>query len=211
VQKPTKTTYVLIDYENVQPKDVSLLVGETFQVKVFIGANQAKIPTSLVRALHPLGNKLEYIQLDTAGSNALDFHIAYYLGDLCARDRSAMFQIISKDSGFDPLIRHLKKKGILVGRSDTIADVTGSKVARAPEDEQRARLAIAHLIGLKSARPKKMTTLRSTLHALYQGKLSEAALAALVDALSKQGIVQTDGTKVSYSFPTPGVVPNVTP
>jgi hypothetical protein len=37
-----KTNFVLVDFENVQPKNVSLLSGGPFEIKVFLGANQAK-------------------------------------------------------------------------------------------------------------------------------------------------------------------------
>ena len=38
----------------------------------------------------------------------LDFHIAYYLGDLAVKEPDADFYILSKDTGFDPLIEHLE-------------------------------------------------------------------------------------------------------
>ena len=38
------TTYVLIDYENVQPNELALLRGGSFKVRLFLGANQVKIP-----------------------------------------------------------------------------------------------------------------------------------------------------------------------
>jgi hypothetical protein len=42
-----KTQYVLIDHENVQPKDLGLLDGQLLKVIVFLGANQARISTEL--------------------------------------------------------------------------------------------------------------------------------------------------------------------
>ena len=107
-----RTNYVLIDYENVQPSDLAMLRDGPFKVKVFLGANQAKIPVALAAALQGLGANAEYVLLASSGSNALDFHIAYYVGILSAQDSSAFFHIISKDTGFDPLIKHLKAKGV---------------------------------------------------------------------------------------------------
>ncbi len=65
---------VLVDFENVQPSDVALLKEGPFKVKVFLGPNQLKVPVSLAAALQPLGVNAEYIPLDSAGKNALDFH-----------------------------------------------------------------------------------------------------------------------------------------
>ena len=43
--------YVLIDYENVQPKDLALLDGQPVHVIVFLGASQKSVPTELAMAL----------------------------------------------------------------------------------------------------------------------------------------------------------------
>ena len=118
-----RTNYVLVDYENVQPADISLLGTGPFKVRVFLGPNQAKIPVGLAAALQALGRDAEYVLLATAGSNALDFHIAYYVGVLSASEPTAVFHIISKDTGFDPLLKHLKARGVRAHRSVRIADI----------------------------------------------------------------------------------------
>jgi len=51
----TRTNYVLVDFENVQPKDIGLLKDGPFSVKVFLGPNQSKIPVALAAALQSLG------------------------------------------------------------------------------------------------------------------------------------------------------------
>jgi len=52
----TRTNYVLVDFENVQPKDIGLLKDGPFKVKVFLGPNQSKIPVSLASSLQSLGD-----------------------------------------------------------------------------------------------------------------------------------------------------------
>ena len=71
------THYVLIDFENVQPKSLSALGGHPFKVKVFVGANQTKVPMDLARALQPMGENAEYIPISGNGRNALDLHVAF--------------------------------------------------------------------------------------------------------------------------------------
>ena len=71
------SNYVLIDFENVQPKNLELLEGHPFKVLVFVGANQTKLPMPVVKAMQALGQKAEYIEISGSGRNALDFHIAY--------------------------------------------------------------------------------------------------------------------------------------
>jgi len=105
-----RNNYILIDYENVQLTDISEIKEHPFKVLVFIGANQTKLPFEFVSSLQMLGNNAEYIKISGNGSNALDFHIAFYIGQLAERDANAYFYIISKDTGFDPLINHLQRK-----------------------------------------------------------------------------------------------------
>jgi hypothetical protein len=197
----TRTNYILIDYENVQPTDFALLRNAPVKVKVFLGANQAKIPVSLAAALQELGTNAEYVLLESSGSNALDFHIAYYIGLLSAQDTSAFFHIISKDTGFDPLVKHLKAKGVFAQRSVAISSIPFFKPELPPTTDEQIDVAVAHLTKMKAAKPRAEKTLLSTLHALFKKELSEQQLAALFASLCKRGIVKVDGTKVSYELP----------
>lgn len=198
------TNYVLIDYENVQPADLAMLRGGPFNVKIFLGANQARIPVGLAAALQGLGANAEYVLLDAFGSNALDFHIAYYVGILSTQDSSAFFHVISKDTGFDPLIRHLKSKGIFAERSVSIASIPYFKPALPSTSDAQVEVVVAHLAKLKAAKPRAEKTLLSTLHALFKKELSEHQLSALFALLRKRGIVKIDGTRVSYELPPSG-------
>ena len=120
-----KTHYVLIDFENVQVKSLALLKGDHFSVKVFIGPKNTKLPVDLVLAMQKLGNNADYIKLEVSGANALDFHITYYLGALTAADPDGVFHIISRDTGFDSLIKHLKSRKVACERSVSIEEMVG--------------------------------------------------------------------------------------
>lgn len=54
--------------------------------------------------MQQLGADAQYIKIGGSGKNALDFHLAFYIGELSARDPEAYFNIVSKDTGFDPLV-----------------------------------------------------------------------------------------------------------
>lgn len=198
----TRTNYILVDFENVQPQDIGLLKDGPFKVKIFLGPNQSKIPVSLAVALQSLGDNAEYISLETAGSNALDFHIAYYIGVLSATEPAAFFHVISKDTGFDSLLKYLKGRKIFAHRSTCIADIPYFKPTLPAAPEAQVEIAIADLIRRKASKPRTQKTLLSTLHALYKKELSEQQLTALFAALCKRGVVKVDGTKVSYALPT---------
>lgn len=196
-----RTNFVLVDFENVQPKDLGLLKDGPFRVKVFLGPNQSKVPVALASALQSLGSNAEYVVLETAGTNALDFHIAYYIGALSCEDPTAFFHIITKDTGFDPLIKHLKGKKIFAQRSTCIADIPYFKPSLPAAPDAQIELVVADLIRRKASKPRTQKTLLSTLHALFKKELSEQQLTQLFASLCSRGIVRVEGTKVSYGLP----------
>ena len=118
-----RINYVLIDLENVKPTSFELLNYDHFRVMVFVGSNQAKVALDFADSLQRLGSKAEYIRIAGNGPNALDFHIAYYIGRLAKEDANAHFHIISKDAGFDPLIKHLRTQKISAHRAKSIDDI----------------------------------------------------------------------------------------
>lgn len=231
-----KTNYVLIDFENVQPATIAALDAEHFHVIVFCGANQTKVGLDLATAIQKMGSRAQYLQISGNGSNALDFHIAFYIGELASREPGAFFHIISKDTGFDPLIAHLKSRKILCARSKTIADMPifrgaeqaststfsaappvvpstkktssaaaakqGKTAASPPKQGPTERIAdaVKDLIRRGNSRPRTLKTLSSTLHALFNKKLGETEIRALIDGLVEGKHVAVDGTKVTYTL-----------
>ncbi|MGH8426860.1 MAG: PIN domain-containing protein [Gammaproteobacteria bacterium] len=193
-----KTNYLLLDYENVQPKSLTLLNGVPFKVLVFLGPNQTKVPVEFAKELQKLGTDAEYIQISHSGSNALDFHIAFTIGELSKADANAYFHIISKDTGFDPLIQYAKKKGILVQRSKDISEVPILKLSNAKTNAEKIEAVTRNLAGRGSARPRKVKTLANTINCLFQNGLSESELRELVVALEKQGYISIEGESVAY-------------
>ncbi|MDT8363795.1 MAG: PIN domain-containing protein [Nitrosomonas sp.] len=195
-----RTNYIFIDFENVQPQDIGLLGKGPFKVKIFLGSNQSKISVSFAAILQSLGDNAEYISLKTAGSNALDFHIAYYIGVLSAAEPTAFFHIISKDTGFDPLLNYLKYKKIFAQRSICIADIPYFKPAPPAVPESHVEAVIADLIRRKTSQPRTQKTLLNTIHTLFKKELPEQQRVALFTTLCKRGIVKVNGTKLSYTL-----------
>lgn len=108
--------YVLSDFENVQFSDIGSLKPGECRIKVFIGQNQTKLPVELFEALRPFGTDADLVRITGSGPNALDFHIAFYIGRLAAEFPGSTFTIISGDTGFDPLIKHLASQDIACKR-----------------------------------------------------------------------------------------------
>lgn len=97
----------LIDFENVQPTGVGRLVPGACRIMLFLGQNQNKVSVELTRALQPFGTDVGYVSISGNGPNAVDFHIAFYIGHMAENHPGAKFIIVSSDTGFDPLVRHL--------------------------------------------------------------------------------------------------------
>ena len=85
------TNYILIDLENVQPKNLEILANHPFKVFVFVGANQAKVTYNMAAAMQEFGENAKYKKISGNGQNALDFHIAFYIGELSTHDPEAYF------------------------------------------------------------------------------------------------------------------------
>lgn len=196
-----KNNYILIDYENVHPKTLEILNGHPVKVLVFVGANQAKVPFELASSLQALGSKAEYVKINGTGTNALDFHIAFYIGQLSERDPDAFFHVISKDTGFDPLIRHLKEKKILAKREKDLAEIPFLEISSSTSPEEKLAAIVKSLSARGHSRPRKVKTLTSTINALFSKSLSEDEVKKLVEELRRKGYISIQGERVSYKPP----------
>ena len=192
--------YILLDYENIQPKDLDLIKGEQYQVKVFLGANQSYVQRGVATALQALGAQGEYVSVEKPGKNAVDFHIAYYLGEIAGRGGEAKFFIVSKDTGFDPLVEHLKGRGIRVRRVEEISEITRAEAIKAPGTNGSIPIAeaIEHLKAMKKNKPQSWKSLFSNLASRF--KLEEKEASKLVDDLFNRGAVSEVGGKLEYRF-----------
>ncbi|HET8696267.1 MAG TPA: PIN domain-containing protein [Gammaproteobacteria bacterium] len=182
--------YVLIDYENVQPKDLALLDGQPVHVIVFLGANQKSVPADLAMALQARGANGQYVQINANGRNALDLHIAFHIGELAAKDPSASFHVISKDGDYDPLLRHLKSRGIEAQRSATLASLV-------PVPPDRVERAIAYLQNPSTKRPRTMKSLANALNTHLGGKLESPEIDVLIAELERRDIISVADGKVA--------------
>ncbi len=195
-----KNGFVLVDFENIQPKDIGALNDRPFRIKVFVGAHQAKIPLDMARALQAFGPDAEYIQIDGSGRNALDFHIAYYMGRLAAETPDACFYLISKDTGFDPLIKHLMAQNVLCKRLKSIADIHLPETPNSGPVSEKIDVVIDNLARRKAARPRTVKTLRSTIKALFGNQLMDGELDKLIEELTQRRAIDIVDGKVHYTL-----------
>ena len=197
-----RTNYVLIDYENVQPDAVSLLDADHFKVKVFVGASQNRLAFDTASALQKLGDKAEYVKISGNGSNALDLHIAYHIGRISAQDPTAYFHIVSKDTGFDPLVQHLRNQNISAARFNAVSEIPRLQAVSSKTIPDKLAVVVMNLQQRGASKPRTLKTLKNTINALFQKLLSEAELVAIVNGLEQEGFITIDATKVTYILST---------
>lgn len=195
-----RINYVLIDFENVQPESLAVFQQDHFKVMVFVGANQTKVPFEVAQAMQAMGSKAEYIKITGNGSNALDFHIAFYIGQLASADPTAFFHIISKDAGFDPLIAHLKTKNILAAREVSVTDIPLIKASTTKTPEDRLQIIVGKLRLAKATKPATVKTLSSHINNHFQKQLSEAEVSAFVSAMVAAGYIAIANNKITYTL-----------
>lgn len=187
---------LLVDLENVQKVDLTRVPPEA-HVMIFYGITQKKLPEELVVQAQPLGTRLTWIKISGQGPNALDFHIAYYLGREFALHRDARCAILSRDLGFDPLVRHLQTQDLECRRVATVKDAFPAEVARATVADPFDRL--LKLLAKEKQRPLKRKSLEGKVKGWFQ-TLSAPEQTALLQRLINEGHVRESGKTLVYDL-----------
>jgi hypothetical protein len=204
-----KTNYVLIDFENVQPQQLTSLKAMSPKIKVFLGPTQTKIPKDFAKCLQDFGSDARYIEIEGVGPNALDFHIAFYIGELVASDSTGNFHIISKDTGFDPLIRHLQSRRITIRRYSDVTQIPLLGASPEKGAEERIAFLLDKLGKMKSNFPTTSQTLQNHINGLFAKRLSEPELSRLIDELFSRKVVALVEGKLVYNSPGTPIKPEV--
>ena len=200
----SRTQYVLVDFENVQPRNLEILADHPVKLFVFVGGNQNKVSLDFAKKMQQFGSNGRYVEIDGSGKNALDFHIAYYLGQLSEQSPDADFHVISRDTGFDPLLRHLRATKIRVSRLRDLAEIPILRVSPAMSNDDKIALIVRNLATRGHARPRKVKTLANTINSLFTTRLEESELLSLVRELQDRDYIEVNGSDVSYRLPEPG-------
>ena len=181
--------HVFVDFENVHQIDLSVIGSKAICLTLLLGARQTKLDVELVEKLMEHASSVHLVRLTSSGKNALDFALAYYLGRAVMTDPTAQFYIVSKDTGFDPLIEHLRTRHIHAERHDDFTALVGARPAKpspAPPEDLPAR-ALGHLRRNTTNRPKRKKTLVSHLRAFAGKAVTEADVLDFVEKLRAAG------------------------
>ena len=205
--------HVFVDYENVQVLDLDVIRSRGVTFTLLIGPAKRKLDVELVETLFAHAASMELVRLVSSGKNALDFMLAYYVGRAVAADPKGYFHIISKDTGYDPMIKHLRTRNIKVRRHDKFSELTFSDApkpsatvavqpALAPPATLKSKTVekiegamgrvLAHLRKHVKNRPKKRKKLVSHLTTVLGKQSTEKGVAQLIEKLTKEGHLAID-------------------
>lgn len=212
-------TYILIDFENVQPlaEDLKLIRGEHCQVRVFHGSHQSRFDKDMVKALQPLGERADYIECEKKGKNALDFRIAFFLGSIAKEYESNKTKpaivVISKDTDLDTLLEHVRSLGFDARRTATVRHAMFPDKAESPAPPKLAKAIkqgpisaslqtlVAYLVDHPKNRPAKIETLKNHLNNIFSRAVSDQEKDALIAELVAQDFAAVTGKKIEYKIP----------
>jgi len=185
---------LLVDLENVQKVDLSCVPADA-RVMIFYGITQKKLPAELVVQAQPLGPRLKWVKISGQGPNALDFHIAFYLGQELANSPNSECAILSRDTGFDPLMRHLQAFGRTCRRVNSLKDAFPAEAYA--EADHFARLVA--LLKKEKARPARRKGLAGKVKSWFPG-LTEDARLALIQRLFDESRVRESEKVLTFDL-----------
>ena len=158
----------------------------------------------MVEKVQRFGELGEWIKIEGAGPNALDFHIAYTLGLLSASEKDVTYIVVSKDTGFDPLIAFMNANGLKCCRVDGFENnppkntekKTVQPVVAEDKNQDKALYVIQKLKAMPKPRSEK--TLKNAIKSMFQNHLNESELGKLYSEMKKRKLVVDVQGKLQY-------------
>jgi hypothetical protein len=221
-----KPRLLLVDFENVQQVELNEL-DDSYRVIIFVGSNQKSVPIEMVTRAQRLGGRIEWQRVSGEGRNALDFFIAWHLGRVTEKSPRPECIVLSKDKGFDPLLRHLVAAGMKCRRINSLQELRSAapsaRDVRSPKHEirggggrggsglpgagdlQREEPNVKRVVELlgkleKRSRPRKRKTLAQSISAAFQKRLSRQEVDHIIDTLVAKALVSESGGQLHYHF-----------
>jgi len=168
------------------------------QFVIFVGSSQKNVPIDLVTSAQRLGDRIEWLRVEGNGSNALDFHIACHLGRIIEKSPNIYCIVLSKDKGFDPLLRYLKKNGLKCKRISSLLELDPKSTTEEEPNYKR----VFELLSKsdKKARPRKLKTLSQHISSMFQNKIVQSDIDRIIDLLFANKMISESNNTISYEF-----------
>ena len=214
--------HVFVDYENVKSVNPLVIGEKNLRLYLFLGPENKTLKVDVVEKLLEHSQAVHMIRSPKAGKNALDFVLAFHLGQAVLSDSKAYFHIVSKDTGFDALVELLKSRKVKVKRHVDWSDldfqsptkpavtqvspvITEPKVQPAPKLSASLKTTVTPALSSSAAklienlkklpkpkRPKKEKSLIAHAKPLCGKDVSEAAVKKVMMELTKAKMITVD-------------------
>src|SRR3954451_24390709 len=153
-----QTNYIFVDFENIHEVDLDLVAEKPVVVILVLGERHKNLPVDLVKKFLKYPAQVRLVETGRSGRNALDFVLSYRIGVESVANPKGFFHVVSRDTGFDALIHHLKANHLLAARHESFAKALGESDGNLPPTDQRINLVIERLTKNKKNRPKREKT-----------------------------------------------------
>jgi hypothetical protein len=216
-----------VDFESIQKIDTNLVDSKT-KIIVMVGLDQDSKAFEFAKNLFNSIASIELIKVNGRGPNALDMFIAFYIGRYFDNIKESQITIISKDSDYDQLIKHLDGYGISIKRINLIEEIDKPIVETAepqktekvktpkkkvktnntpkitdntPKTEETQKI-IEYLQKQtktdKKSRPKKLATLENYLFTHFARKIPADEIKNAIDFMKNNGNIVVADNKIDY-------------
>jgi len=208
----TPVHHVFLDFENVHEIDLAALGSKAVSFTLLVGARQTKLDVAIVEKLLDHATSVQLVRLTSSGKNALDFILAYHVGRAVSADPTGFFYIIAKDTGYDPLVNHLRSNHIHASRHDDFTSLPFLRaipcpVAAKPKAAPKAKVpapvldgiwsrVVEHLRKNSTSRPRTKRRLLRNLLARFAKEIPEAEVPGVIEYLSQAGYIAIDAKDV---------------
>ena len=145
-----RINYIFVDFENVQETDLDRIANKPVKVRLVLGERHKSLPVKIVKLIQKFAEQVRLVETGLNGINALDFVLACEIGGESQLDPSGYFHILSRDKGFDALIKHLKSKEIFAARHTAFSEIPVLMNAN-----ERVKMLTSHFKVNQSSHPER--------------------------------------------------------
>jgi hypothetical protein len=195
-----KKNIILIDYENIQNVDLKPLITQDVIIYIFHGKDQKFTGPLLKIALEFGKDKFIPVEICGNGKNAADFHIAYFMGKLSKEIENPFFHIISKDTGFNPLVHYIKDiDKVFCLQEAAISDIPLLKfILPEKNSNPHYQMVVDFLSTRKAGKPKMKNTLRNQIISICKKEINESDADKIIQKLIADKLIYCKEEYVSY-------------
>ena len=191
---------ILVDFENIQKLDLDNIDTTDTDVLIFVGRSQSKIPFQLVERAQALGERLKWLKIAGDGKNNLDFHLAFELGRLTEQYKNDVeLVILSKDSGYDSLIKYINDSKGHASRIANAAELADS-TKQLPTSNFTHHI-VTNLTKINNQkRPRTRTTLKKHIVSVLRDRVSPNEIDAIIEEMFIKGLMTLTNNRLKYNI-----------